>query len=428
MKEKLKRFLLNTDFRLLLKNFFSLSILQGLDMILPLLTVPYLTRVIGMDKIGLLAFSSALTGYFGIIFNYGFNLTATKDISQNRDNDKQLNTIFSEVISAKLYLIFLSTLVFFSMIFLVPEFSRFSIIHVLYFFIMIFQSLFPGWYFHGVQDLKLITYLNIIVKVICTVLIFVLIKVAQDYWIQPFLILIGAIISTIVGIIYLKVIYKVKFEKQSVKSVFNVLNKGKYVFLSQLKISFFNNFNLMILGFLTNNTAVGYFSSADKILKALASLQVPIVSVLYPYFSKLLVTDKNKALEMLKRITVYGTLLYLLVLIVIFIFANDLVLLLFGNKAVAVTSVLRIMLIIPLLVFLNNLFGTQILLNLGKDKIFFKILLFTAIVNVCLIIPLTLRFSFYGTAIAVLFTETFLCVGMYIGMKKEIKKLNIDNR
>ena len=108
MLAKFKSVMNDEEKRRFLGNFFSLATLQGLNYILPLLTLPYLVRILGADKFGALAFATAIIGYFTVLTDYGFNFTATREVSLNRSNPEKLNEIFNSVMTIKLILFLLS--------------------------------------------------------------------------------------------------------------------------------------------------------------------------------------------------------------------------------------------------------------------------------------------------------------------------------
>lgn len=423
LKAKIAVFIKGKQISQVIKNFLSLSVIQGLDMFLPLLTVPYLIRVIGVENVGLLAFVNAVIGYFGIFMNYGFSLTATKEISQHIDDADALQRIFNVVFTAKNYLVILSFLLLVLLLLTIPSMAEYAKIYILTFGTIVFLNISPTWYYQGIQKMKFLTYTNIIFKLFFTIMIFLFVKEKVDFWMVPAFTFIGAFVSCAISIIYVVKIYGIKIKRARTKEVLVQYDSGKYIFLSQIKISFFNNFNILIIGTFLGNTSVGIFSSADKIVKVLSAVQIPIVTALYPFFSKLIIEDKKLAFDYIKKLAIYGGLFYLVPILCVYIFAENISILLFGNNLTQIPMILRIMVFIPVLVFLNNLFGTQILLNLGKDRIFFKILLIAAAINVCLIYPLIHYAGIYGAGISILLTELFVCLGMLYYMNKEKNKI-----
>lgn len=420
----IKALLKNNDNKKLLNNFLNLGSVQIIEMLLPLITVPYITRVIGFEKIGIIAFASAIIGYFGICINYGFNLTATKEVAQNKENQEYVNKLFLEVSFTKSFLILLSFIILL-FLFFIPKFNEEYLVFLLLFASVMFQNLLPTWFLQGYQDLNFSTKVSVAGKIISTALIFILVNTRSDYWIIVLLQTIQSFITLLAVLFFIVNKYKIKFQLINFCSILKQLYYGKYVFLSQIKITFFNNFNILILGVILGDIAVGLFSSADKIIKIVSAAQIPIVSALYPYFSSLIKSDIRAGFNKINKFAIYGAIVYGIVIVILFIGAPYFCELLFGSEVEIISTLVRIMSFIPLFVYLNNLYGTQFLLNLNGDKKFLVNMLLAAVFNLIFIFPLTYYFNVVGTAISILLTEFVVLLLMYLSSKKMFLKFTI---
>lgn len=420
LQDFFKKSFVSKDVKLLVINFFNLAMIQGLDLILPIFVIPYTVRVLGFEKLGVIAFVGAIVAYFGIFISYGFNLTATKQISRNRGDSFMLNKIYSEITFTKLFLVFFSILIFVPCIFLIPKFFQEKMLFLISFFSIIFSNLIPYWFFQGIQDLKYTTQLTTFFKILSTIAIFVFVKKESDY-------LIVALLPAVTNFLILLILQFILLRKYNIwlisVSFYDIkkqLNDGFYVFLSQIKITFFTNFNTIVVGHFLGDAAVGIFSSAEKIIRMLSLVQVPIVYSLFPYFSKKLHENREEGFNKINKIVKIGSGLYLLVCIIVFVFAKSIVLWVFGSHIDEISMLIRIMVLIPVFVFANNLYGTQFLLNIGEDKRFTTNLLIAAIFNVCLVIPLTYYFKVNGTSVSVLLTEILVYILMYYYALKNV--------
>ncbi len=422
-KDKIKRYYKNEDSKTLISNFVSLSALQGVNLVLPLLILPYLVRILGMELYGLIAFSTAFVYYFQVITDYGFNLTATREISIHRNDRLKVSEIYNSVMIIKLILLVLSLLILMLLVFSFEKLSNDYEIYLLSFGVVIGNTLLPTWLFQGMEKMKFMTLSNLITKLFFTILIFVFVRAKEDYLLVPIFTSAGYILSGLISLVIVRKTFKISFASQRYSTLKKHFNGGWYVFLSQLKITLFSNSNILILGIFAGNIQVGYFASAEKIIRTLASLQTPVVNTMFPYISKHIKTEPARMIGQIYKVAKIGSLCYLLVILAVFVFSEEIIKIMFGSVLIDVVIALRIILIVPLMVFLNNLFGTQILLNIGKDRVFFLVLLFTAILNLILVFPLTYFYGYIGTSISMVFAEVFLFIGMFYYAQKEIKLL-----
>ena len=182
----------------LFKNWGALSFLQLSNYLFPLITLPYVLRVLGPEKYGLINFAAAFTGYLVIISDYGFNLSATKDISINRNDETIINKIFSSVILTKIFLGIISLILMFIVVQLFDTFRRNEELYYITFGMVIGKILFPQWFFQGIEKMKYITIINFITRFIGTIAIFVLIRVQNDFLV---LAAINSSVQVLVGVI-----------------------------------------------------------------------------------------------------------------------------------------------------------------------------------------------------------------------------------
>ena len=410
IKLKDKLFKVDSEKKRLLENFISLSVLQGANYILPLITLPYLVRVLGPEKFGLVMFAQAFIQYFVILTDYGFNLSATREIAIHRDNKEKVSEIFSSVMVIKFGLLILSFIIMSIIVFSFEKFRKDWLIYYLTFGVIIGQVLFPIWFFQGMERMKYITILNIIAKLIFTVCIFIFIRETSDYIYVPLLNSLGFLVA---GLISVWVVFKdfgIIFTLPSLADIKHQLKDGWYVFVSSVSINFYKQNCVLILGLFSSNTVVGYFSIAKKLVDVLNQIAGVISQTIYPYVIKK--AQISNIHNFLKKV---GLLIFsytFLIGMFLLVFTKTIVLLISGRIYYESVISLKLMAFVPLIIGIN-VPAVQILLSKGLDKTFSKVLLSGAVLDLILNFVLVPKFSYMGSSIAVIITEAYVTFALY---------------
>lgn len=372
------------DMKRLFLNIYSLGILQASNYILPLLTVPYLIRVLGFEYFGLLAFANATIGFLILIVDYGFNLSATRQIALYRNNENKISEIYSSVMVARITLIVIS---FFLLLLLIASINRFSLnadVFLVCFGLVIGHGLFPIWLFQGMEAMKYITYLNISAKLFFTICVFVLVNEKGDYILVPLFTSIGSIIVALWSLCIIR--YKLRIELKIVEftDIWNQFVEGWHVFYSNIAISAYTISAPLILGLFTNNVVVGCYSASEKIIMAVRGLYSPISQAIYPMISRKLNENKKEGMLFVRKYSLWVGVPMLIVSIFLYFISEYLIVLLVGEENILSIELLKVMSFLPFIVTLSNILGIHIMLNVGLKKEFSLILFAAAILSLCL--------------------------------------------
>ena len=403
-----------------LHNVTSLSGLQVVTYILPIIILPYLFQVLGPEKFGLIAFAQAFVQYFMILTDYGFSVSATKEISLNLEDKKKISSIISAVMTIKLMLAFISLLILSAVVYFVPRFKEDWMVYALSFGAVIGNTLFPSWFFQGSESMKYTAKINIIGEFLYALCIVYFIHGPHDFLLVPTITSLAAIFTGLLGQYILFTRFKVSFQFPPLKDLPQELRAGWNVFISVVAINAYTATRVFAVGLLTNNTLTGYYSIAEKIANAVQTFPLSsFTQAIFPRLSKIFQKNKAKAFEIMNHAQLITVIISMICLPMIFIGSPWIVhLVCDGSYPEAVLSLK--FLLVSVFFISSNAFRVQFLLVCGKTQTYSRIHITMATIGLPLIIILIWAFSYAGAAMATMLIEA----GVFIMTYTAVKKLN----
>lgn len=403
------------DGKTLLENFLSLSVLQVAGYIFPLITLPYLARVIGVDSFGKIAFASAVIVWFQTVSDWGFNYTATRDVAKNRENSEKVHEIFSNIFWAKLLLMIISFVLLLIAIYIVPQFRENKTILLITFLVIPGNILFPDWFFQAIERMKYITILNLLSKLLFTLLIFLFIKEKSDFILQPLFNSLGFILSGIIAMYFIIVKWKVKIKRPNLHVILQTIKESTDVFINNIVPNFYNSFSTLLLGFYGGSISNGLLDAGNRFVTISQQFMGVISRTFFPYLSRNI--DRH---DVYVKINVY---LSLFCVIILCLFAPLLIDMFFTKDFREAVKVLRILSLSIFFISIRNAYGTHYMILQGYEKKLRNLIFIGSIIGFVLSFPLIYYWDFIGAAINIILAQAIMAI-LVVTQAKRIKKIN----
>jgi len=406
----------------LFKNFVSLFSLQGVNLVLPFLTLPYLGRVLGAEKYGVVLMVYAVMQYLFVLCDYGFNLSATKDVSIFREDKQKIDSIFSNIYYIKLVLVLLAFVVLAFCVISIEELQAHKTAYFLGFGIVVGQVLNPIWFFQGMENMKYMTRVNVIAKGLFTILIFVVIKTESDYYKVPLLYSIGFVIGGLCSIYFAFKYFHVKFTRPDRDEIKRLLSNSTQYFLSRSAAALYTSSNTFIAGLALGNYFAGIFGAAEKIFMAMTVVYAPLGDALYPYMAK------NRNLKLFKKIFMGSIVLNTVIAAGVYFFSDVIVVLIFGPDFADSAELLRLFCVLALLFVPTVMIGYPLLGALGKEKYANYSVVFASLFHVALLGIFYKYLTVHRIVYLLLFTQAIVFTIRMVGAKKLSSELKEEKR
>lgn len=395
----------------LFKNFTSLALIQGTNFILPLLVIPHLTRVVTIEKYGLISIAQVIALYFVIFTEFGFNLSATKRVSENRDNPQALNLIFNSTLASRIFLCVVAFGILLALTFSIPYLRSHFKLYLLSSTIFLGQSLIPVWFFLGIEKMKFITYINLISKTVLTLSTFVFVRSEEDFIYANFINGMGSVVA---GVISLYIVYKkfgIIFSFVGYQAIKECLKDSFEIFTSNFATNIYLNINIIILQFFASESVVGMYSVAEKVFTALKNLISVVFQTVYPFACKLKQDSELKLKSFFTRYIYLSVIFFAIVGIFTFLLSEFIIGLMSEEPLPLSVALLKCFSFIPVIITLSvPAFQSSLIFNHKSE--FSKIMIIAAVFNIVINVIFTFKLGSFGTVLSVALTEAFVMIAL----------------
>lgn len=386
----------------------------GTQMLFPLITFPYVCRVIEADGIGQINFFQSIISYISLFTCLGIPMYAIREIARDRSDVVQMNRTAMEILLLHSMLTLVGYAIVAILCLTVPQIQVNIPLFLILSLTIFFTAIGCEWFYQGIEDFKYITIRGLIIKTVSVVLLFIFVKSKTDLLYYGCYTVFGVLGGNIFNFFRLRkyihrenIIFSELHIKRHIKPVLKV-------FSFSVVTSIYLQLNTVLLGFLKNALAVGYFAAATKVMQMLLTMSVCLGSVMMPRASHLIAENKEAEFNRLIQKSYDFTLAIALPMTIGLIFcAPSLITALCGVKFEH--SILPSQIIAPiiLMVAISNVFGIQVLFPKGKINIVTLCCGIGAVADLILNLCLIPLFSYIGTSIAYLGAEVATTVSMY---------------
>lgn len=398
-------------------------LLQIFNTVVPLITLPYITRILGSSKYGVFSIAINIIGYMQVVVEYGFGMSATRKVALSDKNYDETNRTFTSVLFSRMILALACIVVAIIYILLNKNDKTLHFCLIVLLISLLGYCVQQNWLFQGMQEMKYISIVNIVSRTISVILIFTWVKSQDDLVLYCMLYAISPFLSGFLSFILAKIKYKVRIIKIQKKDIILELKSGWYVFTTQLSSKVFGAIGITFLGVFAESSEVGIYSAIQKIPNVIMLAWMPISQVMYPISSKKMQESFKEGEKFLRKVKLFILPLFIVGVGIIIVSSKLVVSIAFGEEYAEYYYW-----IIPQLIWLivsinNNFWGIQTLLGSGHDKEYSKCFQWSVL---CTIV-FNLIFIYFGggtgASIAPLLSECVLSVALY----RDVKKLRTTN-
>lgn len=406
-------------------NFIMNAILTASAFIFPLITYPYVSRVLGPENIGKVSFATSVVYYFSMFAQLGIPTYGISVCARVRDDKEKLSRTMQEIMIINLVMTAIVYLVFAASLLAVPRLREEKTLFLVMGVTILFNTIGVEWLYKALEQYSYITTVSILFKLISVAAMFAFVHTRSDYIAYGGISILAATGSSILNFIRLR-----RFVYLKPLGSYNLRRHFKAIlvfFAMSVATTIYTNLDTVMLGFIKTDTDVGYYNTAVKVKNVLCSLVTSLGTVLLPRMSCLAEEEKwDEFYSLVKKALNFVLLISLPLMVFFIIFANESILLLSGSMFLPAKLPMQIITPTIVLIGITNVLGIQVLVPLGREKQVLYSEIAGAVINLILNSALIPSLASSGAAIGTLAAEFVVLAVQYRALRKDIKGLALS--
>lgn len=385
------------------KNFVYNSILTISRYVFPLLVFPYVTRVLGVDNIGLCNFYTSVINYFTMLAMMGVGTVGLREIAKSKHNKRILSNIYSSILTINITATLLSLILLVFLTFVVAKFHQNSLFMWIGAAQVFFNTFLIEWLYKGLEEFRYITIRTICVNVIYTVAVFVFVRKSNDYIIYFALTCLVVVVNSLINILQSRKYVRYSFKGLIIKPFIKpFLILGFYAFLT----SMYTSFNVMYLGFVSTDSEVGYYTTAIKMYGAVIAFFTAFTGVMMPRLSSLVGSNNKEEFNALIDKS-FSILIAISIPLILYseVYAPQIIRIIAGTGYEGAIMPMRLLVPLMIVIGYEQITVMQILMPLGKDRAIFTNAMIGAVIGISLNFLIVPFLKSVGTSIVWICSE-----------------------
>lgn len=387
------------------KNFLYNVVYQLLIYIFPLLTVPYISRVLGVSNIGIYSYTYSIISFFMLVAMLGINNYGNRAISRVRDDKEKTSYTFWSIYYLQILLAMIVLTVY--LVYVIFFCKEYKLIFLLQTFNLISTLFDINWFYFGLEKFKLTVTRNMVIKIISTILIFAFVKDKSDLWIYTLIMSLSILMSQLYLIGRLHEF--ITFKKVPIKECFKNFKGCLVLFIPVLAYGIYRIIDKAILGAFSV-TELGYFENAEKIINLPISVITALGTVMLPHMSYMIQNKKDEAKNKIYESMKLALLLAITMSMSLILISDDAAIIIFGKEFEKSGVIMKLLATTIIASAWANVVRTQYLIPIGNDKVYVASTMGGAIINLILNLLLIPRFGVYGACVGTIAAEWFVMI------------------